>query len=153
MTTKLRGFFRQQFYPAAKIHLLEMFERDKGLTSAVVLCETTPLNGITITYSWGEHPLSCRLDVSEFNHKQKLQTAIKKSETPKAEFVELIQGIEDLGGAKLGHFAGKVKDGIVYSLCWGTPSRPVCLRIKNPQRGSEKHQQLVRFLKNKAEEN
>lgn len=153
MIAALKRIYRYAFCSPAKRTLLELFDQAGNLRRAIVLTETAPLSGTTVTYTWQEFPKSCRVSISLFKHAQNVHVRVQDRELPQPEVGELIRQINLMGGVKLGNFSGKARDGIFYRICWGTPSELVNLSIRNPQIGSKQHQTLVRLLKEHAQSN
>jgi len=152
MITTIRRFYRRMFCSRAKAAFLELFERHAKLNRAIVFEEVSPLAGILTTYLWQEFPENGRLIIQQADLKKKTRRTIVERDLPKTEVADVLRFIEETGGAGLGNFSGKVIDGVFYNVWWGDLSRLFHLNIKNPQFGSERHQQFISMLKMRAGE-
>ncbi len=146
MSKLFKRLFQKHFCPPAQAKLLELFDATPYLQRAILLVETTPLSGIRTTYLLEEHSHTSHLKVRQTNLKEKTERTVIETELPQSDFAKVLDCVEE-GGVELGNFTGKVKDGIYYSLCWGSPAALRHVTIDNPQFGSPRHQDFINAVK------
>jgi hypothetical protein len=150
MIFKLKRFLWRNFCPAAKAAFLELFQQNDTLCRAFVMVEMSPLAGIQIKYVWQEFRENAHLNVSELSVRTKTRRIITDRVLSKTEFIQVFHRFEDQGLSSLGNYSGRVKDGVSYSLCWGTASTASTLSISNPQVGSKLHEEFIKNVKKLA---
>lgn len=150
MIAIIKQIFHRIFLQMEKNSFSELFEQQNIPCRAILLHETCPLSGMRISYLWQEFADDAHLTIREENLKNKTLRTTDNRMLAKNKFEFIINQIEGARSAGIDNYSGKVKDGVIYDLYWGSSSKQTSLRIKNPQAGSKRHQEFIEMLKKNA---
>ena len=150
MIKLFRDFYRRNFCSETLVLLYQLFEQHPELERGIVFTESMPLTRTKTHWIWLEAHDAGQLHICEYKSRIKVEHSIRVKELTKADFNEVIDYVQKTSES-LGSYSGRVKDGVFYSLCWGTPSKHFALNIRNPQVGSKPHETFVNTLKHLAE--
>ena len=145
----LTKIYRVNFCSRPKQLLLDLFDESPGITYGIVLQEVGLPKGKVNTYRWWE--------TEEFAFFSKSVAASIRSEVVRDEpiqnskksFNELLSFIKSSDKPRLKNHSGSKRDGVVFSIAWGTLTNLRALTLQNPPREST-YTKLIQGIKKNA---
>ncbi|HUT08939.1 MAG TPA: hypothetical protein VMY42_00440 [Thermoguttaceae bacterium] len=149
MMSFLTRIYRKYFCSRPKRLLLELFDSVPEAKSGIVLEEIGLPNGTVTTYRWW------KTDRVAFFFKAHAPSLAGEAvsdalvEDTKKRFDELLSIVKRLDQPALRNHSGSIRDGVLFSIAWGSEKNLRDLTIRNPEPRS-RYIKLVRELKENA---
>lgn len=141
--------YRKNFYSRPKQLLLELFDESPDITRGIVLQEVGLPKGKINTYRWWEAERFAFFSESVAASTGSEVIRDAPFQNSRKCFNELLCFIEASDEPRMTNYSGNIRDGVVFSLAWGSPTHIRALTLQNPKREST-YAKLIQGIKENA---
>lgn len=143
----IKNFYRKNFFSRGKRLLLELIDSKNDFLFGIVLEEIGLPSGHVTLHRWWKTEEAAFYEQISFEGIEGVGVSHGIIERDPAEFDNVFTFVDAADRSKLKSFSSTLRDGVLYSLSWGSKERLGTLTIDNPTVGSP-HDHIVKNIKN-----
>ena len=143
----IRNFYRKNFCSRGKRLLLDLIDSNTDMMFGIVLEEVGLPSGHITLYKWWKNERSAFHERICFENINADGISNGIIERDLSEFERVFSCIDAAESLNLKSFSSTYRDGVLYSLSWGSKARLKYIEIDNPTINSP-HDHLVENIKN-----